>query len=170
MNEFQVKNEKAVGQAFIEWLNAEKGQNYIYKGRPDRAPDLIYASGNNELYIEVTSAFYDNDHAKFIWKSVRGEPDAPTSWGGINPNESLVNEIHNCVIKKAKKRYKNETLLLIEVPPGVTSDEELSNLLDLRQFPDDLPFMGIYVVGEFPIKNNSAGGLRVIPIYELQNG
>ena len=119
------------------------------------------------MYLEVTSAFYDNEHAKFIWKGVRGEPDAPNGWTGINPNESLVNAIRNCITKKAQKRYENETLLLIEVPPGVTSAEELTNLVDMQQFPDNLPFLGIYVVGEFPIKKGSTGGFRVIPIHDM---
>ncbi len=167
MNEFQEKNERAVGEGFIEWLNSGKGTTYRFKARPDRAPDLIYTSDSNELFIEVTAAFYDHEHARFIWKGVRGEADAPERWTGINANESLVNAIHNCIINKAQKRYENETLLLIEVPPGVTSAEELSELLDRQQFPRDLPFAGIYVVGDFPIKKGSIGGFRVIPIHEL---
>ena len=167
MNELKEKSERAVGESFIEWLNSEKGTKYRFKTRPDRAPDLIYASDSNELFIEVTTAFYDDEHAKFIWKGVRGEADAPNRWVGVNPNKSLVDEIYNRLIKKAGKRYGNETLLLIEVPPGVTSAEELSELLDKQQFPKDLPFSGIYVVGNFPIKKDSIGGFSVIPIKEL---
>jgi hypothetical protein len=167
MNEFQERNERAIGECFIEWLNSRKKTAYRFKTRPDRAPDLIYTSASNELFIEVTAAFYNYEHARFIRKGERGEADAPERWTGINANESLINEIHNCIIKKAQKRYGKDTLLLIEVPPGVTSAEELSELLELQQFPKDSPFAGIYVVGNFPIKNDSIGGFRVIPIHEL---
>ena len=167
MDKFQEKNERVIGDDFIEWLNSRKKTAYRFKTRPDRAPDLIYTSANNELFIEVTAAFYDEKHARFIWKGVRGKADAPANWNGINANASLINEIHNCIIKKAQKRYGKDTLLLIEVPPGVTSAEELSELLELQQFPKDSPFAGIYIVGNFPIKNGSIGGFRVIPIHEL---
>ena len=87
MNEFKEKNERAVGEDFIEWLNFERGTKYRFKGRPDRAPDLIYSSDSDEIFMEVTAAFYDDEHAKFIWKGVRGEADAPHRWIGVNPNK-----------------------------------------------------------------------------------
>jgi hypothetical protein len=170
MNELQEKNERAVGESFIGWFNSENGTEYRFKGRPERAPDLIYVSGSKELYLEVTSAFYNKEHAKFIWKSARGESDAPNGWTGMNANESLVYAIHNCITKKAQKRYDKETLLLVEVPPGVTGAEELTSLLNLQKFSDNLPFIGIYIVGEFPIKKGSTGGFRVIPIQEMKAG
>jgi hypothetical protein len=138
-----------------------------YRKQLKSALDLIYTPDSNEIFIEVTSAFYDDEHAKFIWKSVRGEADAPTRWIGVNPNKRLVDEICSRLIKKAQKRYEDETLLLIEIPPGITSAEELSELLDKQQFPKNLPFAGIYVVGNFPIKKHSIGVFRAIPIKEL---
>lgn len=167
MNQLKEKSERAVGDSFIEWLNSERGTKYRFIERPDRAPDLLYASNGNELFIEVTAAFYDSEHAKFIWKGVREEEDAPNRWIGVNPNKSVAAEIHNCLIKKAQKRYGCKTVLLIEVPPGVTSAEELAEMLEKQQVPKDLPFVGIYVVGNFPIKKYSSGGYRVIPIKKL---
>ena len=167
MNDLKEKNERAVGDNFIEWLNSERETKYRFIKHPDRAPDLLYSSNGNELFIEVTAAFYDSEHAKLIWKGVRGEADAPNRWIGVDPNKSLAAEIQNCLIKKAQKRYECKTLLLIEVPPGVTSAEELAELLEKHQFPKDLPFVGIYVVGNFRIKKDSSGGFRVIPIKKL---
>lgn len=40
MNQLKEKNERAVGETFIEWLNEEKGSNYRFIDRPDIAPDL----------------------------------------------------------------------------------------------------------------------------------
>lgn len=167
MNQLKEKNEKAVGETFIEWLNAEKGSNYRFIDRPDIAPDLRYSSNENELLIEVTSAFYDEKHAKFIWKGIRKDEDAPPFWNGVNANKSLVTEICERITNKAQKRYGEKTVLLIEVPPGVTSAEELEEILVTMQLPKQLPFVGIYVVGNFPIKKNSSGGYRVIPIIKL---
>ena len=167
MNQLKEKNEKAVGETFIEWLNSESGSNYRFVDHPDIAPDLRYSSNGNELLIEVTSAFYDEKHAKFIWKGIRQNEDAPPSWKGVNANKSLVIEICERITNKAQKRYGGKTVLLIEVPPGVTSAEELEEMLVTMQFPKKLPFVGIYVVGNFPIKKSSSGGYRVIPIKEL---
>ncbi len=168
MDQYKEKNERAVGDTFIEWLNSEMGTKYRFIERPDLAPDLLYSSSGNVLLIEVTSSFYDREHAKFIWKSIREEEDAPNGWIGCNPNKSLTAEIYKRVTEKAKKRYGDKTVLLIEVPPGVTSAEELAVMLNKQQVPKQLPFVGIYVVGNFPRKTHSSGGYRVIPIKKLQ--
>lgn len=169
MNQHKEKYEKSVGDTFIEWLNSEIGTEYRFINYPDRAPDLLYSSNGDDLLIEVTSAFYDREHAKFIWKGIREEEDAPLGWSGFNPNRSLAAEIFNRVTEKAKKRYGDKTVLLIEVPPGVTSAEELTEMLGNKQVEKQTPFVGIYVVGNFPIKTHSTGGYRVIPIKKLQS-
>lgn len=66
--------------------------------------------------------------------------------------------------EKSKNRYGEYTALLIEVPPGVTSVERLIELLLDQRLPSETPFVGIFVVGNFPITIDSAGGYRVIPI------
>ena len=42
MNDLKEKNERAVGESFIEWLNSEKGTKYRFIKRPDRAADRGY--------------------------------------------------------------------------------------------------------------------------------
>jgi hypothetical protein len=187
MDPIQKEFERSVGDRFIEWLNTETGSEYYFADRPDRAPDLLYSSNGVELLVEITTTYYDNAHAAFLWKGFRGAKDAPDGWTGVDPNKSLAAAISDRIAKKSKKRYGDNTVLLIEVPPGVTSAEDLGdNTVLLIEVPpgvtsaEDLasllreqlvkcetPFVGIYVVGRFPITPRSSGGYRVIPIKEL---
>jgi len=168
MDIVQKKFERAIGDRFIEWLNYETGSEHRFAGRPDRAPDLLYSSKGVELLIEVTAGYYDTKHAAFIWKGMRGAKDAPDRWTGVNPNRSLAAAISNRVAEKSKKRYGDNTVLLIEVVPGVTSAEDLTELLREQKIQGETPFAGIYVVGRFPITKHSSGGYRVISLKKFQ--
>ena len=167
MDPLQQQFEKAIGDEFFEWLNARRKTSYSFSGRAGEAPDLVYASGTHELSVEITAAYYDGKHAEFLWKNWRGTKDAPAGWKGVNPNKSLAQAIANRVAEKCTKRYGGESILLVDVTPGVTSAEELSELLAQGSFPTEIPFAGVYVVGQFPIKSSSSGGYRVIPIKDL---
>ena len=167
MDSVQEQFEKGIGARFFEWFNSETGTCFSFTGRADRAPDLVYSSNGKELLVEVTAAYYDSAHAEFLWKSTRGAKDAPSGWDGINPDKSLAAAVFHRVAKKSEKRYGNNTVLLIEVPPCLTTAEALSALLRLQPVHGGTPFAGIYVVGRFPITTRSRGGYRVIPLKEL---
>ena len=53
------------------------------------------------------------------------------------------------------------------VPPGNTSFERLSELLEHPLLPDDIPFIGVYVAGIFSDPGLAGGIYGVIPIKEL---
>ncbi|MDV6343268.1 hypothetical protein R2Q26_01640 [Nitrosomonas sp. Is37] len=168
MDPIQKEFERGIGDRFIEWwFNIETGENYYFAGRADRAPDLIYSSRGSEIQIEVTAAYYDNEHAAFLWKGARGAPDAPADWSGINAHKSLAEAISKRIVEKSQNRYGPNTVLLIQVPPGVTTSEELASLLSKKILPSQVPFVGVYVVGRFPTTLYSAGGYRVIPLKEV---
>ena len=167
MDPLQQQFEKAVGDEFFEWLNARRKTSYSFARRAGEAPDLVYASGADELLVEITAGYYDGRHAEFLWKGARGTKDAPAGWNGVNPDKSLAQAIANRVAEKCGKRYGGKAVLLINVPPGVTSAEELSELLAQQSFPIEMPFAGVYVVGRFPITSSSSGGYRVLPIKEM---
>lgn len=164
MDSVQAQFEQRVGDLFADWLSSTSGAECLFLRRADRAPDLVYSYRESELLVEITAAYYDAAHAKFLWKGFRGATDAPAGWSGVNADKSLVTAIAQRVAEKSKKRYGENTVLLIEVPPGVTSVERLTNLLVDQPFPTETPFAGIFVVGNFPITTHSAGGYRVIPI------
>ncbi|MDO5653265.1 MAG: hypothetical protein Q4G39_04100 [Brachymonas sp.] len=163
MNGLKEQLERSVGDRFIEWLNAERRSFYSFSHRADPGPDLVYAWEGRKLNLEVTGAYYDSDHAKFLWESARGIEDAPTDWIGTEPDASLAASVITCIEEKSKKRYGKRTLLLINTPPGVTSAEELEAQLQARNIRDNF-FEGIYVVGRFPITMHSSGGYRVLSL------
>ena len=157
--------ELASGNAFIQWLNEEKGTNYSFFGRADRAPDLVYKDGDKVLEIEHTAAYYDGSHAKFVWDGARKDDDVIGPWIGCDPHDALASEIKNRISEKSKKDYGKDCILLIEVPPGVTSIEELrARLRNFSEILDENKFKGVYVAGRFPMTSRSYGGYHVIEI------
>ena len=160
--------ERGVGDRFAEWLTSSTGHNCTFLRRGDEAPDLVYAFNSRELLLEITAAYYDDDHAKFLWKGAKNAPDAPKGWSGVNPDKNLANAIHLRIGDKSTKRYGRNVVLLIEVPPGVTTAERLERLLTTLQLPQIVPFVGIFVVGRFPISTDSTGGFRVITVKPLE--
>lgn len=164
MDPLQQDFERGVGDRFAEWLAHTSNETCTFLRRADHAPDLVYAYGGKELLVEVTAAYYDSAHAAFLWKGAKGAPDAPAGWSGVNPDKSLATAIAVRITSKSTKRYGANTILLIEVPPGVTSAERLEFFLSNSTLPYETPFTGIYVVGRFPITTESAGGYRVITV------
>ena len=164
MDPLQEQFERGVGDRFAEWLSIATGAPCTFLRRADRAPDLVYSFKGTDLFVEVTAAYYDGTHAEFLWKGAREEANAPEGWVGVSPAESLAAAIRSRITNKSKKRYGPNTLLLIEVPPGITSVEKLTELLSSTPCPSDAPFVGIYVAGTFPISLESTGGYRVLPL------
>lgn len=168
MNDVQQNFERGVADRFFDWLSTTGGPTFEFSRRAGEAPDLIYSCGRNELSVEVTAGYYDSDHARFLWEYARGKDNRPIGWQGVgNPHEALAQAIFSRIAAKCLKRYGATTLLLVEVPPGLTSAEELDGLLAQKSFPSSIPFCGAYVVGRFPITCHSSGGYRVLPIKRL---
>ena len=130
---------------------------------------LVYSFRNGELAIEVTDAYYDGSHAEFLWQNARGKPNAPKRWEGLNPDKRLAEAIARCVTKKSEKRYGDSVLLLIEVPPGVTTADDLTKRLASQPAQSDTPFVGIYVAGTFPKAADLDGEYRVITLKAMNS-
>jgi hypothetical protein len=130
--------------------------------RADRAPDLVYLYRERVVHRDHCGLLR-RKHAEFLWKGAKNAPDAPASWFGINPDKSLATAVITRIAAKAKKAYGSNTALLIEIPPGVTSAERLEELLSTQILPDT-NFIGIFVVGNFPLTTSSAGGYRVLAL------
>jgi hypothetical protein len=174
MDSVQEQHEQGVGDRFAEWLSRTSASPCRFLRRADRAPDLVYSFRGRELLVEITAAYYDSSHAKFLWKTAKAATDAPHGWSGANPDRSLAKAIAECIDQKSKKRYGDNTILLIDIPPSNTSAERLAELLVGQPPPPVTPFVGIFVAGTFPIvygtpprTDNSAGGYRVIPIKSM---
>jgi hypothetical protein len=169
MDPLQAQFEQSIGDQFASWLTDAYRSPCLFVRRGDPAPDLVYSFRAIELLVEITAAYYDErSHAKFLWKAACEEEDAPEHWDGINPDKTLTEKVVNRIRKKSKKLYPANTVLLIDVPPGVTEAEELTELLARQTIPDT-SFSGIYVVGTFPMTSQSTGGYRVIPLKSITN-
>jgi hypothetical protein len=168
MADLKHQHEKAVGDAFVMWLNARVGSNFAFV-RAGEAPDLVYASRADELAIEVTTAYYDGKYAKLAWDLALGRADT-LEWTGQDFDEGLASEIVRLVGEKATKRYGSNCLLLIDVQAPLTTADELSDLLLKRAFPEDCLFSGIYVAGRFPATSAQEGGYSVISVKPLPSG
>lgn len=167
MTVLKEKFERYNGDRLIAWLNENRGTDFRYKGRADVAPDLVYVWGRNRLHIEVTAAYYDSSHAQFIWDGARNADDRSRGWVGVDPDTNLASEISERIRAKSSKDYGRGCLLLVVVPPGLTSYATLLNLLSALAI-GVVPFDGIYVAGTFPKINldRATGGYRVISIKE----
>ncbi len=59
MNSLTEQFERANGDRLIEWLNERNGTTFAFSRRAGEAPDLVYSDGREELFMEVTAAYYD---------------------------------------------------------------------------------------------------------------
>ena len=171
MDDVQQNFERGVADRFFDWFSAAGGPTFEFSRRAGEAPDFVYSCGQNELSVEVTAAYCESAHAKFLWEYARGVPDPPVGWFGVgSPDKALMRAVLDRVSAKCKKNYGGLTLLLIEIPPGHTSAENLTELLAKSVFPEVIPYVGIYVTGRFPMTSTSTGGYRVLPIKALPAG
>lgn len=167
MGDAKEKNERLVADRFFEWLIDQGGPDFTFSHRAGEAPDLVYVSDLGQLQVEVTTSYYDGLHAKFLWDFERGAENPPAGWHGVgNPHRALADDVLTRLRNKCGKRYGETTILLILIPPGLTSAEQLWELLSEETLPSVIPFLGVYVVGRFPITSESTGGYRVLAIKE----
>ena len=165
MDEIQGRREQAVGHVFIRWLNKVKGKQFKYGNRPHEAPDLRYVDGNQILNIEITDAYYDKkDGAAMQWKTARKEEGAPDRWSGRDFDRTLVSNISAGIAKKCRKDYGKDCVLVVAVRPGLTSAEEMEQMLSDIKIPEKTPFTGVYLTGDFPWTDSSRGGFRCWPL------
>ena len=149
MDEIQRKHERAVGEAFVDWYNSERGTKFDFDGRPHEAPDLLYRHGNEALQIEVGQAYYDERDAAFKWKGARGDPNAPKDWHGVNFNDALIQHVGKIIVDKCTKRYGSNCVLVVNVYPDASTIDEINARFGEVEIPRSHPFAGIYLTGHF---------------------
>ena len=160
MDSLQEQHERWVGDQVIQWYNSGHGTSFRFSGRAGVAPDLEYCEGSRSLRIEVATAYYDAEDAKFKWLAARKRPDAPNQWSGVDFEQSLVENINSALDAKCGKSYGPNCVLAICVLPPLTSAEEMQSLLGSVSVPATNPFDGIYLCGEFPAAIGSSAPER----------
>lgn len=153
MESLKELDEQAVGDRFIDWFNTKFGLEYSFSRRAGKAPDLVYAlPDKTELFVEVTSAYYGKEYAKFIWNGVRSEEDQFLVTELKDHDNKLVSDIIRMVGQKSVKRYEKHCILVISVTSFWTSAKTLAELLSKQEIPEN-NFAGIYVHGRFSQMN-----------------
>jgi hypothetical protein len=164
MDEIQGRHERAVGYEFVRWFNGVNGKQFKFDNRPHEAPDLRYVDGNQVLNMEITDAYYDKKDAEMQWKTARKEENAPDRWSGGDIDRALVANISAGIAKKCRKDYGKNCVLVVAVRPGLTSDDEMEQMLSEIKIPEKTPFTCIYLMGDFPWTHSSWGGFRCWPL------
>lgn len=159
MDATQEKHERAVGESFVGWYNAQNGTAFAYQGRPSEAPDLRFTDGDQELLLEIADSYYDKRDAELKWKNAREVSGAPKAWYGVNMDAALTEHINTVIADKCGKNYGPRCILIVNVSPNLTTAEELEPLLKILKVPAHA-FQAIYVTGGFPQSSQSAGGYR----------
>jgi hypothetical protein len=150
MDPLQEQHERWVGDQVIERYNTDYCASFQFYRRPGEAPDLEYRDGSRLLGVEVATAYYDIEDAKFKWLEARKRPDAPRKWYGKNFDESLVENINSELVDKCAKSYGPNCVLAVCVYPSLTRAWEMESRLKDVRVPATNPFDAIYLYGEFP--------------------
>jgi hypothetical protein len=158
VEEIQVQHERAVGDALIQWLNARDRSQFIFLRRGNEAPDLIYHWEGRRLGVEVVGAYYSQSDASFQWQNARQLPSAPEQWRGIDFDKGLKHSIEQRLAEKCAKAYGDNCILLVAVRPPLTPMADFQSMLVTVALPAAVPFVGIYIGGEFPVSSRSQGG------------
>ena len=150
--------ERKVGDTFVDWLNCKRSAEFEFRGRADQAPDLVYSDGTETITLEVTSAWYDSNDAKFWWQNLRGDPEAQTSWSGSEMDAALINDISTRIAGKCQNRYGALCILIVYVHPALTSKAEMDSLVAEILIPDPQPFAEIFLSGHFYMGSSTTNG------------
>ena len=124
-------------------------------------PDLVYTDAGRTLGVEIVDAYYDGDAAKMLWQAAREVPDAPNRWGGPEPDRRLLANVESQIQKKCSFAYGPNCALAVRVWPLLTSASEMEDLLRDLRLPDNVPFVAVYLLGNFPMTQKSLGGFHV---------
>lgn len=164
----QSNHERATGEALLKALGISAQFNK--HGDPDqREPDLVYLVDGKSLGIEVTSAYYDQGHARNEWELARKrlKPDLRGStklWSGDEPDKLIAASVQERIVEKASKTYAgvDSTWLCIY------SEAPLSDLADMRVLVRGLHVPQQHCFGRlflaFPAPFHDGFGFRAIDI------
>jgi hypothetical protein len=153
------KVERAIGDAFVEWLNRTTGSEFQFERIGANPPDLLYRDGNEALPVEVATSYYNEKDAIMRWKYARKDPTAPTKSGIlINPDQELIADINKRIAAKCLDKHDLGTVLVIEIYPAITTKVEFEELKESIAIPSSIPFTAIYVAGDFGYSRDGPGG------------
>ena len=141
--DFNTKVESATAKIFIQWYNQKTGRNLTLRKKQE-TPDFIYADEKGEIGVEMTTAHYNQDYAKFTMETGRGRRKAPTIQEVIDNPEVI--EGHT-VWEPEKNLIDFVNKLIIRVPmPGLTNNDDFQHVVIPNiELPEHNPFKEVYL-------------------------
>ena len=161
--------ENASASNFVRWYRDKEGRELTGLIRGE-APDFICKIGDKNIGLEITTAYYDCEHSRALWRGACGQTALKkledifasaeeTEFIEIyQPEQQLIESINNVLVKKCTKSYGPSTILLIRVPshPLTTASEFVSRVVPFISIPTENPFREVYVASD------QAGFFRVM--------
>jgi hypothetical protein len=157
----KIKTEIASARNFVRWYSHTTDRKLIALKKQE-APDFVCRFGDCEIGLEITTAYYDDRHAKAVWRIARGEVTARriqdiSSNGDESvflevyvPEQKILDFINNCIRIKCEKSYGIPTILLIRIPClPLTADRELQHeVIPNLKVPNQNPFREVYLTAD----------------------
>ena len=150
MDTLQEQHERWVGDQVINWYNSRHRANFRFRGRCGAAPDLEYCDDDRFLRIEVVTAYYDGDDAKFLWLRARKRPDAPKKWSGGDSGAILVKNVNEAVADKCAISYGPNCVLAVCILPFHTLPRKWNRSLKKSASPPTTHLMASIFAVNFP--------------------
>lgn len=168
-NDLKEQHEKAVGDSLLMALGVP--HQFIGCGDPQKQePDLLYRMGDRCLGVEVTTAYYDNNHSRAEWGAAREnlEPDTKDRmimlFAGINPDQRMISSVQDALRKKGKKVYAgtSSVWLCIQARAHLASLDEMVALVKTLDIPKQSSFERLFLVCHMLLDEDS--GIRVFDL------
>ncbi|OFW10535.1 MAG: hypothetical protein A3H27_08765 [Acidobacteria bacterium RIFCSPLOWO2_02_FULL_59_13] len=143
--------ERTAGDRFIKLHNSEGGHNFTFKESPRQdPPDLIYED-TKRLLLEITVAYYDQKHAKWLWDIERGIDSSEISFSPLikEPTLSAYSFLNELIQKKCKGRfqYADPIFLVIAIEAfGMTTAKVNDFISSQLEIPPEVPFQEIWLL------------------------
>ena len=163
------QHEKAVGDSLLKALGVSV--QFIGCGAPQKQePDLLYRMGDRCLGVEVTTAYYDNNHSRAEWGEAR-EKLAPDTKGrmimlfaDIDPDQRMISSVQDALRKKGKKVYSgtSSVWLCIQARDRLASLDEMAALVKKLDIPKQSSFERLFLVWHAPCGEGS--GIEVFDL------
>lgn len=165
--------EKSICMEFINGSNVIPSYNTTYTlMEEDReAPDFILKdSKDNEIGLEITSAYHDQELAKGYWKSMQNAKEGIDSYQDVvmsNSDNMLIPFIKSIIENKCKKDYGQQCILIIYVEDPLWNTRKLRKAREIPKSLERNLFFEIYACVNISIIESSpyAGKMSFFRIY-----
>lgn len=157
-NQRKARFEQDVTSGFLMPYNHAKGTIFsVIRGGIPPEPDLICQDCRTcqQIGIEVVAAYYDKNHAKFIWEQARGRTIASYSPAGpdhTTNKRALAHALRN-IKNKSTKTYKTpgRLFLLAQIYPWRLYLSDVLESVETLRLPKSHPFDEIHLCSQHEI-------------------